>query len=73
MNNQALWVAAALVGFFAIPVLADLSPTAVNGFLLLVLLSSLLLTQETWLPYLRQLEVKPGTPAFDKAHHKGAQ
>lgn len=55
-DTLGLWVAAAIVGFFAVPMLAGVSPTLVNGVLLLVLFSSLLLNRDRWLPYMRQLE-----------------
>jgi hypothetical protein len=42
-------------GFFAIPPLARANPALVNGFLTLVLFSSLLINRDRWLPYLNQL------------------
>jgi hypothetical protein len=42
------------VGFFLIPPLARANPTLVNGFLLLVLFSVLLIRRDRWLPYLEQ-------------------
>lgn len=51
-----LWVAAALIGFWAVPMLADAAPVWVNGFLLLVLFGSLLYNRERWMPYARRLE-----------------
>lgn len=55
-SNNGLWIAAIVIGFFAVPMLADLNPTLVNGFLMLVLFSSLLLNRDVWLPYMKQLE-----------------
>lgn len=56
MDDNAVWIGAVIVGFFAIPVLADVNPPLINGFLLLVLFSTLLLQRERWLPYLLQLQ-----------------
>ena len=55
-DTNGLWIAAIVVGFFAIPILADMNPTLINGFLMLVLFSSLLLNRDVWLPYMKQLE-----------------
>lgn len=55
-DTDGLWIAAAFIGFFLIPVLADASPTLVNGVLLLVLFSSLLYNKDSWVPYLAKLE-----------------
>jgi hypothetical protein len=55
-DTDGLWIAAAFIGFFLIPVLAEASPTFVNGVLLLVLFSSLLFNRNSWLPYLGKLE-----------------
>lgn len=55
LSGTGLWVAAALIGFFLVPMIADASPTFVNSFLLLVLFSSLLLNRDRWLPYMKAL------------------
>lgn len=52
LSPDAIRVAAVVVGFFVVSPLARWNPVLVNGFLLLVLLSSLLLTQARWLPYI---------------------
>lgn len=58
ISGTGLWVAAALIGFFAVPMLADASPRFVNSFLLLVLFSSLLLNRDRWLPYMAKLNIQ---------------
>lgn len=52
IDQGVLLFAGFIVGLFAIRPLANVSPPAVNGFLLLVLLSALLLQRDRWLPYL---------------------
>jgi hypothetical protein len=55
MTDKMVLVVGAAVGFFLVPPLARANPAVVNGFLLLVLFSSLLLNRDRWLPYLSQL------------------
>lgn len=54
-SEKAVLVIGAVVGFFLIPPLASANPTLVNGVLLLVLFSTLLIRRDRWLPYLNQL------------------
>lgn len=69
-----------MVGFVLVPPLARANAQLVNGFLFLILFSSLLYHRTIWLPYLEQFSTaagggttKPHTTAFDKAHHATAQ
>lgn len=52
IGGKALLLGGLLFGFFIIPPLANASPRVVNGFLLLILLGSLLFNNERWLPLL---------------------
>lgn len=53
-SDKAVLIVGALIGFFLIPPLARANPALVNGFLILVLFSTLLLRRDRWLPYLEQ-------------------
>jgi hypothetical protein len=57
VGGQGVLVLGLVVGLFVIPPLARAMPVAVNGFLLLVLLGSLLINRDRWLPYLAQFSV----------------
>jgi len=54
IGGKGLLLAGLLVGFFVIPPMADASPRVVNGFLLLVLVGSLLYNRDRWLPLLNR-------------------
>jgi hypothetical protein len=53
-TNHGIVIAGIVVGFFLVPMLADMSPTIVNSILLLSLLAALLMNSDKWLPYLKQ-------------------
>lgn len=54
MSDQAVLIVGLGIGFFLIPPMARANPTLVNGFLFLVLFSSLLYNRNRWLPYFAQ-------------------
>jgi len=54
-SDQVVLLVGAVVGFFLVPPLARANPVLVNGFLLLVVFSVLLIRRDRWLPYLDQL------------------
>jgi hypothetical protein len=60
-SDRAVLLIGAVVGFFLIPPMARSQPTLVNGFLLLVLFSTLLIRRDRWLPYLDQLSAVGAT------------
>lgn len=53
-SDQYVLIVGLIVGFFVIPPLARANPPLVNGFLFLVLFSSLLYNRNRWLPYFQQ-------------------
>jgi hypothetical protein len=53
-SDKVVLLVGAIAGFFLVPQLARANPPVVNGFLLLVLFSALLIRREQWLPYLNQ-------------------
>jgi hypothetical protein len=54
VGDQGVLVIGLIVGLFAIGPVARAAPTLVNGFLILVLFSSLLYHRDRWLPYLER-------------------
>lgn len=59
ISGRALVIAGMVLGFFIVPRLAQVAPTLVNGFLLLVLVGALLFNYQRWLPYLAAFETQP--------------
>lgn len=54
MTDKTVLFAGVVIGFVLIPPMARANAQLVNGFLFLVLFSSLLYNRERWLPYLAQ-------------------
>jgi len=69
ISGRALVIAGMVLGFFIVPRLAQVAPTLVNGFLLLVLVGALLFNYQRWLPYLAAFETTP-KPVAKKAGPK---
>jgi hypothetical protein len=54
VSDKTVLIVGVVLGFVLVPPLARANATLVNGFLFLVLFSSLLYNRERWLPYFTQ-------------------
>lgn len=72
-TNNMVVILGLVVGWFAIPIMAQASPEVVNGLLLLILLAALLVNYQKWVPALNSfgLAVSGETPRVGNAPFPG--